>query len=159
MAVFQAINTRSCNSDRRRRASAYSISDMLINIMLIVACSTEAGLSNVFVGLTIRFYPDKREYALVIHDGQGVVGQEQDTLEGPAPDDIVDRILKRVGDYAKARGHRIAIVAVSGPLDPVLASPPTGLEVDVDAAPGLLSRIWLDLDAIPFLVSMILGGM
>jgi hypothetical protein len=34
----------------------------------------KAGLSTVFVGLAIRIKPDKREYAIVIHDGQGVVG-------------------------------------------------------------------------------------
>lgn len=79
------------------------------------------------------------------------MGQEQDTLEGPAPGDTVDRILSRINDYAKARGHRISMVAVSGPLDPILAPPPPGLEVDDEAGASFMSRIWLDLDAIPFL--------
>jgi hypothetical protein len=114
--------------------------------------SAKAGLSTVFIGLALRFYKDRREYAIVIHDGQGVVGQETETFDGEAPDDIVDRILKRVGEYAEARGHKVALFAVSGPLDPLLAPAPSGLEIDPKAAPTLLSRIWLDLDAVPFLV-------
>jgi hypothetical protein len=81
----------------------------------------------------------------------GVVGQEQDTLEGPTPHDIVDRILQRIADYAKARGHRVSLVAVSGPLDPVLSPPSPSLDIDGEDAPSFLSRVWLDLDAIPFL--------
>jgi alpha,alpha-trehalose phosphorylase (configuration-retaining) len=104
------------------------------------------------VGLALRFYPNKREYALAIHDGMGVVGQEHGTLEGPVPDDIVDRILSRVGEYAQARGHKIALLSVAGPLDPILAPAPPGLEVDVKAPPTFLSRIWLELDTVPFLV-------
>jgi hypothetical protein len=105
------------------------------------------------VGLAIRIHADRREYAIIIHDGGGVVGQEQDTLDGPAPDDIVDRIIERIGKYAEARGHRVSLVAVAGPLDPLLAPPPPGSHVDPKTPPSFLSRIWLDLDAIPFLAS------
>jgi hypothetical protein len=38
----------------------------------LILLSTKAGLSTVFVGLAFRFWPNKREYALVIHDGQGM---------------------------------------------------------------------------------------
>jgi hypothetical protein len=79
--------------------------------------------------------------------------QETGTREGEVPDDLVDIILNRVGEYARARGHKIAFLAVAGPLDPVLAPPPPGLAtVDADAKPGLLPRAWLELDTVPFLV-------
>lgn len=110
----------------------------------------KASLSTIFAGLSMRIYEDRREYALVMHDGMGVVGSERDIIEEEIPDDLVDRILKRVKEYATARGHRIAIFAVAGPLDKPLNLPSPTLEVDRDAPQSFLSRIWLELDAIPF---------
>jgi alpha,alpha-trehalose phosphorylase (configuration-retaining) len=121
------------------------------------------------MGLAMRFTNGRREYAVVIHDGMGVVGSERDVREGDVPSDLIDRILDRAKEYAKARGHRvsdihllrdrvvrrsskqIAIFAVAGPLDEPLSLPDPSLDVDRDAPISFLSRVWLDLDAIPFI--------
>lgn len=42
--------------------------------------------------------------------------------------------------------------AVAGPLDAPFDMPPPSLDVDRDAPPSFLSRIWLELDAIPVLI-------
>ncbi|KZV97732.1 UDP-Glycosyltransferase/glycogen phosphorylase [Exidia glandulosa HHB12029] len=110
----------------------------------------DAGLSTVFMGVAMRFTNNTREYAVVIHDGMGVVGSERDVHHGDMPGDLVDKIIERAKEYAAARGHRIAMLAVSGPLDAPLSLPDPSLEVNRDAPISFLSRVWLELDAIPF---------
>jgi hypothetical protein len=45
------------------------------------------------------------------------------------------------------------MVAVSGPIDPPFNLHEPTLEIDKDAPPSFLSRIWLELDAIPVVIN------
>ncbi|EIN08341.1 UDP-Glycosyltransferase/glycogen phosphorylase [Punctularia strigosozonata HHB-11173 SS5] len=102
--------------------------------------------------MALRLTDNHIEYAVVIHDGMGLVGSEHDEHDG-VHGDIIDRIVSRAKEYCEARGHSIAMFAVAGPLDEPLALPKPAVEVDRDAPPSFLARIWLELDAIPFIVN------
>ncbi|KDQ58564.1 glycosyltransferase family 4 protein [Jaapia argillacea MUCL 33604] len=65
--------------------------------------------------------------------------------------DIMDILINKAKKYCEARGHRIEIFAVSGPLDAPLTVPGPLIEVDRNARPSFVSRLWLELDAIPFI--------
>jgi hypothetical protein len=71
--------------------------------------SEKAGLSTVFMGIAMRISNHKREYALAVHDGMGLVGSELDVREGEVPDNLVSLIIDRAKEYAKARGHRVRV--------------------------------------------------
>jgi hypothetical protein len=71
--------------------------------------SEKAGLSTVFMGIAMRISDNKREYALAVHDGMGLVGSELDVREGEVPDNLVSLIIDRAKEYAKARGHRVSV--------------------------------------------------
>lgn len=68
-----------------------------------------AGVSTIFFGLAFRFENNKREYAVAIHDGMGLVGSEMDMLEGDIPDDLIDRIIQRAREYSVNRGHKVGL--------------------------------------------------
>ncbi|KZV97737.1 hypothetical protein EXIGLDRAFT_764100 [Exidia glandulosa HHB12029] len=53
----------------------------------------DAGLSTVFMGVAMRFTNNTRDYAVVIHDGMGIVGSERDVHHGDMPGTAVDRLL------------------------------------------------------------------
>ncbi|KAG8927276.1 hypothetical protein FRC03_009834 [Tulasnella sp. 419] len=112
-----------------------------------------ADLSPVYHGLAMRVLknPDRMEYAVVIHDGMGVVGTEHDTIWG-TPQEATNQLIDRAKEYCRNRGHRIELYAVAGPLDDPLNWPKPSLDVDRDRPLSFLARIWLELDAIPFVI-------
>lgn len=115
-----------------------------------------AGLRAVSIGLALRLTDHGDDYAVVVHDGMGIVGQEQEHhrhLGANAAEAIISRILQRAKDYCRARGLQVSLFAVAGPLDEPLALAPPSIEVDRDAKPSFLSRIWLELDAVPFVIN------
>lgn len=63
----------------------------------------------------MRIHGDRTEYAVVIHDGMGIVGSEHDVYMRPshAEEDrdrhrlLIDKLLKRAKEYSQARGHTV----------------------------------------------------
>jgi hypothetical protein len=69
-----------------------------------------ASLSPIFIGLALRIHEDRTEYAVVIHDGMGVVGSEHDVHHRSGQvtsQDITNRLLERAKEYCLARGHTV----------------------------------------------------
>lgn len=114
-----------------------------------------AKLSSVYLGLSLRVRDHEVEYAVIVHDGMGSVGSEHDIrkLQGDGKQDVMDQILDRAKEYSQARGHKIEILAICGPLDAPLKVPAANIDIDRDAPQSFLSRIWLELDAVPFVVN------
>jgi hypothetical protein len=64
-----------------------------------------------------------------------------------------------IESYSTQRGHKIGLLALSPSKDPTSIEMrpklvPGFLNVDPKAKPSFLSRVWLELDAIPFLVNV-----
>ncbi|PVF99627.1 UDP-Glycosyltransferase/glycogen phosphorylase [Serendipita vermifera] len=114
-----------------------------------------ASLSPIFIGLALRIQEDQTEYAVVVHDGMGVVGSEHDVHHRSgqvSSQDITNVLLERAKEYCRARGHTISLFALAGPLDPPLDITPPTLDVDRENFNTFASRLWLELDAIPIFV-------
>ncbi|GAA5936386.1 hypothetical protein JCM10213_000304 [Rhodosporidiobolus nylandii] len=118
-----------------------------------------APLQVVFVGVAVRErsdLPDKGpEYAVSVSDGTGIVQGEHGFGEkGHSCERVLDSILELSKKYSKQRGHKIQILAVSPTCFGLTA--PRSFDVPSLAdgkQPYFLTRVWLELDAIPFLAS------
>ncbi|GAA5979017.1 hypothetical protein JCM11641_004945 [Rhodosporidiobolus odoratus] len=114
---------------------------------------------HLFVGVAVRERKDLDdkgpEYAISVSDGTGTVQSEHGFGEkGKSCEDTLDYILELSKKYSSQRGHKIQILS--------LAETCTGLTprqtFDVPTLskgqkPDFPTRVWLELDAIPFLAS------
>ncbi|KZT23666.1 glycosyltransferase family 4 protein [Neolentinus lepideus HHB14362 ss-1] len=110
--------------------------------------NASAKLSSIYLGLSLRVRDNQVEYAVIVHDGRGSVGSEHDvrSFKEGANQHVMDTILDRAKEYCKARGHKIEVFAICGPLD----HPFDRTKPNRAAPQSFLSRIWLELDALPF---------
>ncbi|GAA5907006.1 hypothetical protein JCM6882_000029 [Rhodosporidiobolus microsporus] len=118
-----------------------------------------APLQIVFVGVAVREREDLDdkgpEYAISVSDGTGTVQSEHDFRpKGSSCEEALDYILDLAKKYGTQRGHKIQVLA--------LAPSCTGLfdkktfrvpEIKKGDKPSFLTRVWLELDCIPFLAS------
>ncbi|GAA6023380.1 hypothetical protein JCM10207_002526 [Rhodosporidiobolus poonsookiae] len=118
-----------------------------------------APLQVVFVGVAVRTrddLPDKgAEYAISVSDGTGTVQSEHGFRpKGEGCEDALEYILDLAKKYSKQRGHKIQLLALAqtceGLSPDVTFTPPT---LDDPKKPAFLTRVWLELDSIPFLAS------
>ncbi|GAA6034583.1 hypothetical protein JCM8097_005408 [Rhodosporidiobolus ruineniae] len=116
-----------------------------------------APLQVVFVGVAVREredLPDKGpEYAVSVSDGSGTVQSEHDFRpKGTTVEETLDYILELGKKYSTQRGHKIQIVALAqtcAGLAPDVTFDPK--ELPQDEKPDFLSRVYLELDAVPYL--------
>ncbi|KAH8919439.1 glycosyltransferase family 4 protein [Atractiella rhizophila] len=93
----------------------------------------------IFFGLALKCEEEGVRYSLVVHDGTGVVGLEQDVCT-LAHEEVMDYIVSRAKAYCENRGNKLEIFSIAGPVDP-------SLKID-----HIFSKIWIELDALPFLL-------
>ncbi|TFK46849.1 UDP-Glycosyltransferase/glycogen phosphorylase [Heliocybe sulcata] len=112
--------------------------------------------SSIYLGLSLRVRDHQVEYAVIVHDGMGSVGSEHDVRafeRGTDGREVMDVILNRAREYSEARGHKIEVFAISGPLDAPFSLPARASSLSASSrtsAQSFLTRIWLELDALPF---------
>ncbi|GAA5852904.1 hypothetical protein JCM8547_004729 [Rhodosporidiobolus lusitaniae] len=118
-----------------------------------------APLQVVFVGVAVRAREDLEdkgpEYAISVSDGSGTVQSEHGFRDkGTSCDEVLEYVLELAKKYSKQRGHKIQILALSsccaGLSSEVTFDPPA---LGKDNKPDFLTRVWLELDSIPFLAS------
>ncbi|GAA5875124.1 hypothetical protein JCM3774_001643 [Rhodotorula dairenensis] len=118
-----------------------------------------APLQTVFVGIAVRERPDLKdrgaEYAIAVSDGAGIVQSEHSFRpKGETAVDALEYMFDLALKYTSRRGHKISILAMARTvdgLDPSLTffADKESKDTNVHA----LTRVWLHLDAIPFLSS------
>ncbi|TNY17435.1 UDP-Glycosyltransferase/glycogen phosphorylase [Rhodotorula diobovata] len=142
-----------------RAPTPHSVTQRRLDIKPKKHRKASAPLQIVFVGVAVRERPDLddngTEYAISVSDGSGTVQSEHSFRpKGEDATQALDYILDLARKYTEARGHKIQIFA--------LARTCAGLAPDVTFSPtskkdsennDFLTRVWLELDAIPFLAS------
>ncbi|GAA6057866.1 hypothetical protein JCM3770_002729 [Rhodotorula araucariae] len=116
-----------------------------------------APLQIVFVGIAVRERPDLddagAEYAISVSDGSGT-SEHSFRPKGESAQDALNYILDLAHKYSEQRCHKIQIIALARTCD--------GLVPDRTFTPSskegsekndFLTRVWLELDGIPFLAS------
>ncbi|GAA5824544.1 hypothetical protein JCM11251_000467 [Rhodosporidiobolus azoricus] len=118
-----------------------------------------APLQIVFVGVAVRARDDLDdkgpEYAVSVSDGTGTVQSEHGFRpKGTSCDEALDYILELAKKYGTQRGHKIQVLALApscgGLFDEKTFDVPS---FSADDKPFFLTRVWLELDCIPFLAS------
>ncbi|GAA5967945.1 hypothetical protein JCM21900_006945 [Sporobolomyces salmonicolor] len=116
-----------------------------------------APLQIVFLGIAIRERGDVDdggpEYALVVSDGSGIVQSEHNFRpKGTTCEQCLEYLLDLATKYSKQRGHKVQIVSLAQTCANL--APEATFSVDAeDGIADFLTRVWLQLDSIPFLAS------
>ncbi|GAA5840511.1 hypothetical protein JCM5353_006572 [Sporobolomyces roseus] len=109
--------------------------------------------SKVFVGVAISNEEKggRIESVVVISDGTSVMRSERSIgKKGQDWQDVLDEITTKVEEYARTRGHKIEIIALS----PTLSSMSPLPSFAVTSIDKYIDRTWLSLDALPFIASL-----
>ncbi|KAJ8293381.1 Trehalose phosphorylase [Rhodotorula toruloides] len=118
-----------------------------------------APLQVVFVGVAVRERSDLNdkgpEYAVAVSDGTGIVQAEHNFRpKGESTADALEYILDLAKKYSTQRGHKIQILALARTCTGLKAeSTFTPSPLPSSGKPDFLTRVWLELDAIPYLGS------
>ncbi|GJN91275.1 hypothetical protein Rhopal_004294-T1 [Rhodotorula paludigena] len=118
-----------------------------------------APLQVVFVGIAIRERDDLddkgAEYAISVSDGTGTVQSEHSFMKkGEDAQDALEHILDLARKYSVQRGHKIQIMALAPTCEglvPKRTFSPSSIQEN--QKPDFMTRVWLELDSIPFLAS------
>ncbi|KPV77781.1 glycosyltransferase family 4 protein [Rhodotorula graminis WP1] len=142
-----------------RAPTPHSVTQRRLDIRPKKNRKASAPLQIVFVGVAVRERPDLddkgTEYAVSVSDGSGTVQSEHNFRpKGENARDALNYILDLARKYTEARGHKIQIMSFartcSGLVPDVTFSPDAKKDGDDN---DFLTRVWLELDAIPFLAS------
>ncbi|GAA5871452.1 hypothetical protein JCM16303_000760 [Sporobolomyces ruberrimus] len=108
-------------------------------------------LSKVYVGIAIEERENAKEIesVVVVTNGRSVLRCEHALHPAESHERLLSDLLDKIEEYARVRGHKVEIVALSSPLSstervPSFSSTPLDHFID---------RTWLSLDALPFLAS------
>ncbi|GAA5988230.1 hypothetical protein JCM10908_002123 [Rhodotorula pacifica] len=142
-----------------RAATPHSVTSRRLDLSKKKNRKPSAPLQIVFVGIAVRERPDLddkgAEYAVAVSDGSGIVQSEHDFRpKGESGADALDHILELAKKYTSQRGHKIQILALARTCDGL--DPNLTFDADKESKGTnlhFLTRVWLQLDAIPFLSS------
>ncbi|KWU42314.1 UDP-Glycosyltransferase/glycogen phosphorylase [Rhodotorula sp. JG-1b] len=142
-----------------RSPTPHSITNRRLDLSKKKHRKPSAPLQTVFVGVAVRERPDLddrgAEYAIAVSDGSGIVQSEHSFRpKGETAVDALEYMFDLADKYTSQRGHKISIVAVARTLDGL--DPSLTFYADKerrDTNVHFLTRVWLHLDAIPFLSS------
>ncbi|BGP40935.1 hypothetical protein JCM10449v2_004900 [Rhodotorula kratochvilovae] len=142
-----------------RAPTPHSVTQRRLDIRPKKNRKASAPLQIVFAGVAVRERPDLddkgAEYAVSVSDGTGTVQSEHSFRpKGETAQDALNYILDLSRKYSEQRGHKIQIIALARTCDGLVPdqtfTPPSEPNAEKN---DFLTRVWLELDAIPFLAS------